>query len=144
MTVDNSGNATVRYTDEHGQSKTEREHIDVPADLANGIVLTLLKNVRHDALPSQFSMIVATPKPRLVKLKIQPSADESFSTGGTRRKAAHYVLKIDIGGVKGLLAPLAGKQPPDCMSGFSRMELQPSSSRSSSCSWTGRCGASSW
>jgi hypothetical protein len=113
MTVDNSGNATVRYTDEHGQPKNEREHIDIPADLANGIVLTLLKNVRHDALPSQFSMIVATPKPRLVTLKLQPSADESFSTGGARRKAAHYVLKIDIGGVKGLLAPLAGKQPPD-------------------------------
>jgi hypothetical protein len=113
MTVDGSGNATVRYTDEHGQSKTEQERIAPPADLANGVILTLLKNVRRDAVPSEFSLIVATPKPRLVKLKLQPSREESFSTGGASRKATHYVLKIDIGGLKGLLAPLAGKQPPD-------------------------------
>jgi hypothetical protein len=25
----------------------------------------------------------------------------------------HYVLKVEIGGVSGLLAPLLGKQPPD-------------------------------
>jgi hypothetical protein len=113
MTVDSGGNTTVRFTDEHGQSKIEREHIDIPADLANGIVLTLLKNVRADAPPSQFSLIVATPKPRLVKLKLQKPYEERFSTGGMQRKAAHYVLKVDIGGVAGLVAPIAGKEPPD-------------------------------
>jgi hypothetical protein len=25
----------------------------------------------------------------------------------------HYVLKVDIGGIKGVVAPLVGKQPPD-------------------------------
>jgi len=25
----------------------------------------------------------------------------------------HYVLKVDIGGVKGVMAPLVGKPPPD-------------------------------
>ena len=38
---------------------------------------------------------------------------ESFSIGGTRRKATHYVLKVEIGGISGLLAPMLGKQPPD-------------------------------
>ena len=27
--------------------------------------------------------------------------------------ATHYVVKVEIGGVSGLLAPLLGKQPPD-------------------------------
>jgi hypothetical protein len=29
------------------------------------------------------------------------------------RQATHYVVKVDIGGLSGLLAPLLGKQPPD-------------------------------
>ena len=32
---------------------------------------------------------------------------------GAERKATHYVLKVEIGGVKGLIAPVVGKQPPD-------------------------------
>jgi len=58
-------------------------------------------------------MIVATPEPRLVKLHVSSAPDDAFATGGQRRKAVHYVLKADIGGVKGLVAPLVGKQPPD-------------------------------
>ncbi len=38
---------------------------------------------------------------------------EPFSIGGSRRKAIHYVLKVEIGGVAGVVAPLLGKQPPD-------------------------------
>lgn len=113
MTIDGAGNTTVRFTDDHGESKTETEHIALPMDLANGMVPILLKNVRAGAVPAELSMIVATPKPRLVKLKLQPPTEDAFSTGGVRRKAAHYVLKIDIGGIAGVIAPLAGKQPPD-------------------------------
>ena len=113
VSIDAMGDTTVRITDDHGQAKTERDHIALPTDLANGMVPILLKNVRAGAVPAEVSMIVATPKPRLVKLKLQPPIEESFSTGGVRRKAAHYVLKIDIGGLAGVIAPLAGKQPPD-------------------------------
>lgn len=108
-----SGQVTVRYADEHGQQKTESEELDLPPDLANGLILTLLKNVRADALPKSFSFIAATPKPRLVKLAISAAGQERFSTGRLGRTATHYVLKVDIGGLSGLLAPLLGKQPPD-------------------------------
>jgi len=59
------------------------------------------------------SMVVATPKPRLVTLEISPPTVESFSTNGMPRKAAHYVIKINLGGISGVVAPLVGKQPPD-------------------------------
>ena len=29
------------------------------------------------------------------------------------RTATHYTVKVDIGGLSGVLAPLLGKQPPD-------------------------------
>ena len=114
MTIDASGLATVRYTDDHGQQKAESERLKLPAaDLSNGMMLTLLKNVRAGAIPAELSLVVATPKPRLVKLKLSSAGEETFSTGGMRRKAIHYVVKVDIGGLAGLVAPIVGKQPPD-------------------------------
>ena len=108
-----SGQVTVRYPDEHGQSKVDVEHMELPPDLANGLILTLLKNVRPAAPPATLSMVAFTPKPRLVKLAISVAGQEPFSTGGTARKATHYVVKVEIGGLTGLIAPLVGKQPPD-------------------------------
>jgi hypothetical protein len=40
-----SGRVTVRYTDEDGKQQVEAERLDIPPDLANGLLLTLLKNV---------------------------------------------------------------------------------------------------
>jgi hypothetical protein len=77
------------------------------------MVTTLLKNVGADAPPNSLSFVAATPKPLLVKLDVSVSGSERFSTGSTGRTATHYVLKVNIGGLKGLLAPLIGKQPPD-------------------------------
>jgi hypothetical protein len=114
MTIDAStGQVTVRYKNDHGEDKTEQEQMKMPADLVNGMIITVLKNVRPDALPPSLSMIVPTPKPRMVKLEISVAGVEPFSTAGMARKATHYVLKVDIGGVAGFVAPLIGKQPPD-------------------------------
>ncbi len=114
MTIDaQSGQVTVRYTDEHGERKVEDEKMDLPPDVANGMIITLMKNVRRDALPPSVSLVVATPKPRLVKLVLSVAGLEPFSTGGTGRRATHYLLKVDIGGITGVLASLLGKVPPD-------------------------------
>jgi hypothetical protein len=114
MTIDAlKGQVTVRYTDEHGQAKVESEHLKLPADLANGLILTMLKNADPAAPPKTLGYIAATPKPRLVKLEISAAGEEPFATGGAARKAWRYVLKVDIGGLSGVIAPLVGKQPPD-------------------------------
>ena len=108
-----SGQVTVQYTDDDGKEKTANEHMKLPSDLANGLVLTLLKNLAADAPPIEVSMVVATPKPRLVKLAISNQGKDPFSLGGSKREALHYVVKIEIGGLAGLVAPWLGKQPPD-------------------------------
>jgi hypothetical protein len=114
MTIDRpTGHVVVRYKNDHGEEKVEDEHLDLPADLANGMIIALLKNVRPEALPPSISLVAATPKPRLVKLKIAVGGTEPFSIAGSARKAVHYVLKVDIGGIAGVVAPLVGKQPPD-------------------------------
>jgi len=113
MTIDgNTGNVNVSYQ-EKGQQKTATERMTVPDDLANGMVSKLLMNARPDAMPASFSLIAATPTPRMVKLMVMPAGRGQFSIGGAARQANHYVLKVEIGGVAGVIAPLIGKQPPD-------------------------------
>ena len=58
------------------------------------------------------SMVAATPKPRLVKLEVAGAGEDAFHVGGSPRKATHYVVKVETGGVAGLLAPLPGTDPP--------------------------------
>jgi hypothetical protein len=106
-----SGQVTVRYTDD-GKEKVATDRLQLPSDLANGMIFTILKNVRPD-VPTTVSMVAATPKPRLVKLEISPTGEEPFSVGGSQHTAMHYVLKVKIGGVAGAIAPLLGKQPSD-------------------------------
>jgi hypothetical protein len=114
MTIDAlKGQVTVRYTDDRNQPKVESEHLNLPVDLANGLILTMLKNANPAAPPKSVGFIAATPKPRLVKLEIAAAGQQSFTTGGAERKAWEYVLKVDIGGIRGVIAPLVGKQPPD-------------------------------
>lgn len=108
-----SGQVNVRYADDKGNDKLESQRLKLGSDLANGLVLTLLKNFRPgEALP-QLSMVVATPKPRIVKLSLRLEGKEPFTLARSRREALHYVIKVEIGGLAGLVAPLLGKQPPD-------------------------------
>lgn len=107
-----TGQVTVRYTDD-GQEKLAKDQLSLPPDLANGLVPTLIKNLRPDAPPVEVSMVVATPKPRLVKLIITAQGAEPFSVAGSAREATNYLVKVKIGGVAGVVAPIVGKQPPD-------------------------------
>ena len=107
-----TGRVTVRYSDD-GQQKVAEEQMELPPDLANGMILTLLKNVGRDQSSLKMSMVAATPKPRLVKLEVAGEGEDEFHVGGSLRKATRYVVKIEIGGLAGLVAPLLGKDPPD-------------------------------
>lgn len=108
-----SGMVTVRYSEDDGKVKIDSKHMALPADLANGMVPILLKNIVSGPRAAIFSMLVATPKPLLVKLAVTPEGDDSFTTDGASHAATRFDIKVDIGGIRGALAPLVGKQPPD-------------------------------
>jgi hypothetical protein len=58
-------------------------------------------------------MLVATPSLRLVTLSISSRGEESFSVAGIPHKANHSEIKIELGGIAGVVAPIIGKQPPN-------------------------------
>jgi hypothetical protein len=108
-----TGVVTVHYKDDQNRDKTETAHLDLPPDLANGMVPIMLKNLPPGTQATTASLVVATPKPLLVKLVITPEGEDLFSTGSAGRKAIRYDIKVDIGGVRGAVAKWIGKQPPD-------------------------------
>ena len=108
-----TGQVKVRYTDDKGKEKVVAQRLDLPPDVANGLLFTLLKDVKPSVPRTTVSMVAITPKPLLVKLAIFPHGEEPFTIGGFHHKAMHYVVRVEIGGVTGFLARLMGKQPPD-------------------------------
>jgi len=112
-----TGQVKVRYTEEKGKEKVLEKRLELPPDVANGLLFTLMKDVKpstpRTTVSTTVSMVATTPKPLLVKLAIIPQGSEPFSIGSFRHKAIHYIVKVEIGGVAGFLARLLGKQPPD-------------------------------
>jgi hypothetical protein len=108
-----TGQVTVRYTDDDGKEKLVNQHLKLPPDLGNGLIPMLLMNMPAGTQRIEIPMVVAAPKPRLVKIVVTPQGTEPFSLAGFSREATHYVGKVDLGGVAKVVAPIVGKQPPD-------------------------------
>lgn len=108
-----TGQVTVHYTDDDGKEKEASEHMSLPPDLANGLIPTLLTNLKAGTPQLEVPMVVAAPKPRLVKIALSAQGTDSFSLGGFSREATRYVAKVNLGGVAAVVAPMIGKQPPD-------------------------------
>lgn len=107
------GETTVRIKGPDGKEETISDTRALPEDLANGLLLTLLKNVSPETPKTVVSMLAITPKPRMVKLELTPAGQEAFATGGAGREATRYRVRVDIPGVMGVMADVMDKTPPD-------------------------------
>ena len=108
-----TGRVVVKHRDKDGEEKTIDEHMELPTDLANGMMITLLKNLSTDVPTTTVPMLFATPKPQLVNLVITRVGKEPFSVGRASYRATRFNIHVDIGGLKGTIAKLIGKQPLD-------------------------------
>jgi hypothetical protein len=114
MTLDTqTGRAIVRHSEGKGAEKVEEETLALSSDVANGMMVPVLRNLSPTVVSAVASWVAATPNPRHVKLAISRAGTEPYPGAGSNRRAIHYVVKAEIGGMAGFLAPLVGKQPPD-------------------------------
>ncbi len=90
-----------------------KEHMDLPADVSNGLPPNLLLNILPGTPETKISYVAPGKKARLIKLSIKPTGSLPFLIGGSRRKATDFTLHVELGGIKGVIAPLVGKEPPD-------------------------------
>jgi len=108
-----SGRFQARTQDKKGDEVKEASgKFDMPADLYNGMALALLKNSAPGAGVSG-QMAIFTPKPRLIKMELLHEGDDTVRVGPITKTAWRYLIKLEIGGLTGVLASLVGKDPPD-------------------------------
>ncbi len=110
-----TGIATTRTTDKNGEVHVATEHVDLPHDLANGFVGTLLLNVPRDTKPFRVGMLAPVGSGRLIRLLISPEGEQPFHMGGQTLKATVFRIHPELGGIVGMIAQLIGLQPKDVM-----------------------------
>jgi hypothetical protein len=107
-----SGQVTVHSTGKDGKDEVKTDHLTLPPDLANGMVPLVIEHIKSGVAETTVPMLVLAPKPRLIKLLISPQGEEPFDIMGSPRKAIHYEIQVQIGGIEGMVAPFVGKAPP--------------------------------
>jgi len=110
-----TGTATTGTTDRNGKTQVQNEHIDLPDDLANGFIGTLLLNVPQNTTPFRVGMLVPVGGGRLIRLLISRDGEQPFHTADQTLRAAVFRIHPELGGIVGLLARLIGLQPKDVM-----------------------------
>ncbi len=86
--------------------------LELPADVYNGIVITVVKNLLKGATAT-VHLVAFTPKPLLIELKIEPVGEHKMMVGQLTKTATHYVLKPHPGPWLELFARLLGRMPSD-------------------------------
>jgi hypothetical protein len=86
--------------------------IELPADVYNGLTLAVLRNLPRGASATG-QMLAFTPKPRFVKMTMRRVAEDPIIIGESRRTATRYLVDLEVGGIAGIFAAVAGKEPPD-------------------------------
>jgi hypothetical protein len=110
-----TGIVTSRTTDKNGKVHVESEHMDLPDDVANGFVGTLLLNVSHTTTPFRVGILAPVGGGRLVRILVSLEGEQPFHTTGQTLTATVFRIHPELGGIVGVIAPLIGLQPKDVM-----------------------------
>jgi hypothetical protein len=106
-----SGFYSARTQEKNKHEQTATGRLEMPADLYNGLGLVLLKNLPGGRASGQ--MAVFTPAPRLIGMDLVVEGEDWVVVGREVQKATRYLVKLEIGGLTGVIASLVGKNPPD-------------------------------
>lgn len=109
------GMAITRTTDKYGKIHVDSERMDLPDDLANGFVGTLLLNVPQKTAPFVAGILAPVGSGRLVRILISPEGVQPFHMNGQTLKAKVFRIHPELGGIVGVIVRLLGLQPKDVM-----------------------------
>jgi hypothetical protein len=98
-----TGRYEVRYrSDEDSPEETLKGSFDMPGDVYNGLLSTLMKNMPA-ATPATVQIIAFTPKPRLVKMLLKPTVEDPMSVNDAAVIATRFLVRPQLGMFASLL-----------------------------------------
>ena len=104
-----TGRYEVRYKgDEDAAEEILKGKIELPTDVYNGLLGTLMKNLPAGTATT-VQIIAFTPKPRLVKMLLTPAGSETVMMGEAAVAATRFLVKPQLG----LFASLLVTDLPD-------------------------------
>jgi hypothetical protein len=95
-----------------GRERTIEGTIDLPPDVYNSMILTVVKDLSRGAAET-VHYVAFTPEPRLIQLSMTPVGEQRVLVGDLAKTATHYVFKARLGVWLTLFATLLGRVPPD-------------------------------
>lgn len=106
---------TGKYTVRSKAGEEEKEEVvtgtfDLPKDVYNGMVVTMVLNLPKDA-GETVHILAFTPEPEVVKLKLLPRGEHLVRIGDLSRKALQYEFKPDIGMIRKWLGRITNQLP---------------------------------
>ena len=104
-----TGRYAVRYkADDDSQEEVVKGTLDLPDDVYNGMLMTLMKNLPTGA-SATVQIIAFTPKPRLVKMLLTPAAQDPVMVNDVAMQATRFLVRPQLG----LFASLLVADIPD-------------------------------
>jgi hypothetical protein len=92
-----TGKYEVRYKgDEDAPEETLKGNFDMPGDVYNGLLSTLMKNMPI-ATPATVQIIAFTPKPRLVKMLLKPTTEDPLNVNDAAVIATRFLVRPQLG-----------------------------------------------
>lgn len=105
-----SGEYMVRSKAE-GNGKEEVAGVfDLPKDVYNGMIITVLLNLPQGASET-VNVLAFTPSPEIIKLELSPGREDIVYVSDLSRKALQYEFKPDIGMIQEFPGKAFGKLP---------------------------------
>jgi hypothetical protein len=109
---DGKGRYKVTSRRTGGEAETVNGEIELPPDVYNGMFIMILRNLPKSASET-VHVLAFTPKPTLIQVELAPQAADTVLAGDRRVPVTHFVLRPKLGMIRGALATLFGKTPPD-------------------------------
>jgi hypothetical protein len=92
-----SGHYHVRYKgDEDSPEETLDGSVTMPADVYNGLLSTLMKNMTADS-SATVQIIAFTPKPQLVKMLLKPAAEDVVQVNDAAIATTRFLVEPQLG-----------------------------------------------
>lgn len=113
MLIDATTGCVTTRSESGGKESVQTERMKLPPDVANGMILYFLKNMSPADRQLSAHYVASIPKPRLIELAISEEDKETFDVANVAHQARHFVMKVNLGGITGIIAPLIGKAPAD-------------------------------